>query len=412
MSYNIISILFLYCDITDGDNIMNNFQTVLPPSSPLLLDSCNIIIPNYCDGLTEKHYFDVNCYSDNNSDGNLGCNAGGFKCCRYCEFGQYLNISCVESPSPPPSPLSPPDTPPSPPILPNPPNIPPPSSPPYSPKPCRTIIPNYCDELIENHYFDIDCYSYNDIYGNLGCNAGGLKCCRFCEFGHYQNISCIESPSPPPSPVYPPPPKNPLVISIDDIVTLPEKAKIKFNIRIQSTVETFDRTKFKKNLRLVFDNSVSPENIILLIRAGSLIVDVTILTNISYVNDTSDIISNMTPIILSDVLNESVIELSSPIVIKYNYSNFIDSENQESMTYIPTLIGIVIFFIILLIWRKNKKLKEIKKNKNQDNFENRLDGVSCLNTYKDSHKLSNINVDMDTDFIGDSDKSFTNNLYA
>ena len=69
---------------------------------------------------------------------------------------------------------------------------------------CKIFIPKLCNTLIEPNYFDINCYSRDDVYGNLGCNAGGTICCRFCEFGHYKNISCIKSPSLPPLPYFPP----------------------------------------------------------------------------------------------------------------------------------------------------------------------------------------------------------------
>ena len=150
----------------------------------------------------------------------------------------------------------------------------------------------------------MNCYSYYDIYGNLGCNAGGLKCCRFCEFGDYINISCIESPTSPPPlppPISPPPlpssppPKNPLVVPMPIIELPPKSSKIEFNMRIASTIETFDKDKFKRNLLKKLDKSISYKNILLRVRAGSLIVDIIILTNISIAQNTSTIITNMTP---------------------------------------------------------------------------------------------------------------------
>ena len=33
-----------------------------------------------------------------------------------------------------------------------PPLQPPSLPPPFAPKPCRTIVPNYCDSLVESHY--------------------------------------------------------------------------------------------------------------------------------------------------------------------------------------------------------------------------------------------------------------------
>ena len=285
-----------------------------------------------------------------------------------------------------------------------PPFQPPSLPPPFAPKPCRTIVPNYCDSLVESHYFDVNCYSYYDIYGNLGCNAGGLKCCRFCEFGHYINISCIESPtSPPPSP-YPisppplpslPPPLNPLIMLMPIIKLPPKSSKIEFNMRIASTIEAFDKNKFKRNLLTKLDKSISYKNILLRVRAGSLIVDIIILTNISIAQNTSNIIINMTPEILSNTLNVSVIEVSEPTIV-----------NSESQYNILSWVYLLPLFLVLYLSYKLKNNTKNNTNKktekaNKDS-ENKLDGVACLNTYKKYHN-SNTNIDS---FDENSDVNF------
>ena len=350
---------------------------------------CQANITDYCSSLTESHYFDSLCFSPNNtySYGNLGCNAGGLPCCRFCEFGQYENISCIESPSLPPTP---PAQPPKPPLPPAPPISPPPPAPPYSPRPCGNIIYNLCDNLVEPHYFDPNCYSYNDVYGGLGCNAGGLMCCRFCGFGHYENISCIPSLSPPPAP-----PRNPLIMPIEDIFIPPKKSKIQFNIRINSNIETFDQKKFKRKIRKVFKEKIKPEHIIFRIRPGSLIVDVILLANTSIAENTSSIIDNMTPATLGNALNESVMELSQPI-IEENDLNIEDKIIEYWEFPIFMLSSVLMICSSICICCYYKKLKQITnvatftqyrcdkkfKHNNKHNNKKELQGVSSVLTYK------------------------------
>ena len=282
-------------------------QPITPMWPQYLTDSCEEQIPNYCNDLTESNYFDPECFTYNDKYNNLGCNAGGLKCCRYCGFGPYINITCILSPNLPPRP-------------PLPPKYPLPLMPPLPPKPCGIIIPNYCDSLIEKNYFDQNCYSYNDYYGNLGCNAGGLRCCRFCEFGYYENISCILSPSSPPiPPTQPIPPNNPLVVPIKNIYIPPKKSIIRFNIRIDSVIETFNINMFKKRLQKTLHRSILLKNIRLRVRAGSLIVDIIILTDDKIAKNTVKTIENMTPTALSNVLNVTVAEFSNPIIENHHF---------------------------------------------------------------------------------------------
>ena len=270
--------------------------------------NCELYNSSHCNNLIERNYFDKMCFSPNSTYiyGDLGCNAGGKACCRFCEFGNYEKVSCIASPSAPPfPPLSPPQ-PPRPPLLPPPPS---PPAPPLSPRPCAHIVHNLCDSLVEPHLFDTNCYAHNDEYGNLGCNAGGIQCCRFCGFGNYENISCIQSPSMPPLP-----PRNPLIMPIVDANIPPEKAKLEFNIRIDSAIEDFDENKFTRKIRNVFRNRILPKEIKYRIRPGSLIIDMLLITNNSIAEEASEILDSMTPTSLGIALNESVIELSEAIV--------------------------------------------------------------------------------------------------
>ena len=357
---------------------------------------CETNIKNYCNSLTESHYFDANCFSPNNtySYGNLGCNAGGLPCCRFCEFGAYENISCIESPSPPPTP---PLIPPMPPTPPAPPQQPPPPQPPHTPRPCGNRIPNYCGDLSEPNYFDPDCYSYNDMYGGLGCNAGGLKCCRFCGFGYYENITCSPSPSLPPAP-----PRNPLIMPIEDIYIPPKKSKIQFNIRIDSVIETFDKKRFKRKIRKVFKEKVEPENIIIRVRPGSLIVDVILLANTSIAKNTSSIIDNMTPVTLGNALNESVMELSTAVV-----ANHVSNKDEDIIIYTAfplfmlSMISLISGSICLCCYYKKlkkitNKARHITVRKSSSN-KKELQGLASMLTYK-----SETTIDDDDTYTDDN----------
>jgi len=266
--------------------------------------------------------------------------------------------------------------------MPAPPSPPPP---PYSPRPCNTVPSKSCNRLVESHYFDNTCYAHDDIYGGLGCNAGGQKCCRFCGFGHYKNISCFPNPAMPPAP-----PRNPLIMSIEDIYIPPKKTKIEFNIRINSEIEVFDRRRFKRKLRKVFKEKIPLEHIILRVRPGSLIIDVILLANISLTTNTTNIIEDMTPETLGVALNETVIELSAPIVV----NNDLD-ENMNEPTYIVFPLFMLISIITIcssiclccyygkikrLTTRTKTRNVNIKKGKNRDIKE--LQGVSSLLTYE------------------------------
>jgi hypothetical protein len=426
---------FLILSTIYFSQILANF-TASPPASPPPLLSCYPPIPSFCDSLAEPHFYDVSCYYDANVSvsatdslisppayGNLGCNAGGLVCCRFCEFGLYANISCRESPSPPPIPPASPPSLPLPPLPPAPPNIPSPNAPPHSPRPCRDIIPNYCDGLVEAHYFDVNCYAHDDAYGNLGCNAGGRLCCRFCEFGNYENISCIQSPSPPP-------PLNPLVLSIpisDPSLDLkPKQSRIEFNLRIDANLESFNSQRFKRKLRKLVAPRISLANILLRIRLGSIIVDILILTNISTAQNTSYTIEKMTPETLSQELNVSVIEMSPPILIEYNASLHSGEDTDETAGVGAgadssadgmkgALIGwlmIAVLLALMLIFSLIRKRRQCKNNRNNKKrkevatklFEDecKLDGVARLNQMK----ISNIGEDVDTDEEG-SEPAFT-----
>lgn len=346
----------------------------LPKSLGEYCDNYNV---SDCDELSERNYFDSMCFSPNSTHiyGDLGCNAGGKPCCRFCEFGNYINVSCIASPSVPPFPPLSPPLPPFPPLLPPPPS---PPAPPLSPRPCAHIVHNLCDGLVEPHLFDTNCYAHNDVYGNLGCNAGGIQCCRFCGFGNYENISCIQSPSMPPLP-----PRNPLIMPIVDVYIPPEKAKIEFNIRIGSSIEEFDENKFKKKIRNVFRNRILTKDIKYRIRPGSLIIDVLLITNNSMTEEAFEILDTMTPSTLGVVLNESVIELSEAIVETHRpVEVFIE---KEDITYPLFMLSIIIVscsgVCFYCCYKKLKRvirdtdifMKETSSNKNVE-----LDGLKYI----------------------------------
>jgi hypothetical protein len=306
--------------------------------------SCkNTSIIGYCDSISESNYFDSECDS-----GLLGCNAGGLECCRFCEFGVYSNVTCPKSPP------TPPMRPPMPPRIPAPPQSPMPSAPPRPPKPCGTVIPGYCDSLFEPNIFDTECLWSSDPYGGLGCNAGGLMCCRFCGFGVYSNISCFPSPSPPPLP-----PRNPMTIEPIDVIIPPMKSKIEFGIRIKETIETFDKQMFKKKLRGVL-KTISDKNIILRTRPGSVIVDVVLIANETVIENTEKLIISMNKTTFSKALNVSVIQLSHPVTTI--------TEEEEPIEYIEFplfLLGIVSFFCCnILLCCYYPKVKKFFKNRN------------------------------------------------
>ena len=298
----------------------------------------------------------------------------------------YFRIRFPPSPSPPPPNIIPP------------PMTPFPNTPPFPPgiplNACKKFIPNLCDVLREPNYFDVNCYSNDDPYGGLGCNAGGLICCRFCEFSQYSNVPCILSPSLPPSPFLPPapppstPPKNPLIISIGEPIRDPDKAKVNFHMRINSNIESINKFDIENKLFNIF-NRVPPKYIQINFRPGSLIIDVSILTNSTLIQNTSNVIDTLTTVELSEVLNVSVIELTPPLVENYISSQEIINNKR----LYNTLIGAILIFCINLFClyrcikkcnnKENNKIEFKKKNFNKDaEFKvDRLSGVlACKQT--------------------------------
>jgi hypothetical protein len=245
-----------------------------------------------------------------------------------------------------------------------------PPAPPNLPSDICSYYPNYCYLLDEPNYYDKNCFSQNDPYGGLGCNAGGLICCRFCEFSQYSSVPCIQSPSLPPyppplpslppspsPPPSPPPPNNPLVIKIDDKVIRPDKAKVKIHMRIRSTVESFNKPKFISDFRHIFKRSISPDNIKIRIRPGSLILDISVTTNLTIVENTTSFVESLSPDILSKELNISVSEVSDPEIILY------EPEVEDHVYIIAIsflLVTAVIYYIIKYIYKIYNKKKEKK----------------------------------------------------
>ena len=324
---------------------------------------------------------------------------------------------------PPPSPSPPPpfklETPISPPPFPSP-------LPPGVPlNACKVFIPNLCDNLHESNYFDVNCYSNEDPYGGLGCNAGGLICCRFCEFSQYKSVPCILSPSqppffppPPPPPFAPPssPPLNPLIISIGDPIIEPDKSKINFHMRIDSDIESINKINVQKKIFNIFDRYISKQFIRVNFRPGSLIVDVSIVTNITLTENTTNIIDHISKDEMSNVLNLTVVELSPPIIEVYQE----EINNSDMGKYY--IIGIVLMlfcFCIAYICYKydyscnNKKdldlnrdnysnnNKNKNKNKNKEVYNiNRLSGVSKYNEtilFENTKDITKTNEFMDID---------------
>lgn len=261
-----------------------------------------------------------------------------------------------------------------------------PPAPPNLPSDICSYYPNYCHLLHENNYYDKNCFTNSDPYGGLGCNAGGLICCRFCEFSQYSSIPCIQSPSLPPSPPplpsfppspsYPPmfpPPNNPLVIKIDDKVIRPDKAKVKIHMRIRSTIESFDKSKFIRNFKNIFKKSISPDNIKINIRPGSLILDISVTTNLTIVENTSSFVETLSPDILSKELNMSVSEVSSPEIMLYE-------PNKIHPLHISILIGVLIILIMGILYLVvkyifKKRNKKIKKKTELFKTDTRLSGL-------------------------------------
>lgn len=248
-----------------------------------------------------------------------------------------------------------------------------PPAPPNLPSDICSYYPNYCYLLHEPHYYDKNCFSQNDPYGGLGCNAGGLICCRFCEFSQYSSVPCIQSPSlppyPPPSPSFPPspspppsppPPNNPLVIKIDDKVIRPDKAKVKIHMRIRSTVESFNKRKFIRDFRHIFKRSITPDNIKISIRPGSLILDIAVTTNLTIVENTTSFVETLSPEILSKELNITVSEVSPPEIILYE-------PDIEDNLYINAILGTSLLIILVILYNvfkytfKNFNKKKQKK---------------------------------------------------
>tara|TARA_Y100000591_G_C21851514_1_gene711994 strand:- start:508 stop:1989 length:1482 start_codon:yes stop_codon:yes gene_type:complete len=394
----------------------------IPPSIPPI--DCYSRDPRECNTLVESNYFDINCFSPYDQYGNHGCNAGGLPCCRFCEIGYFENITCIKSPPMHPSPESPPAIPPTPtfpPSPPSPPSPPPPPAPPMAPKPCRNSMPNNCYLLTESNYFDENCYATDDTYWNLGCNAGGLKCCRFCEFGNYRNIPCIESPPPPPSPPSPPPPKNPLSVRVDNIFIKPDDSIIELNMRLNTQIESFEEDKFKvKFQEKIFRTSrrrLRLNDIILRLRPGSVIVDIAIITDTVNLENTTAAIEAIPQEEFSEALNVTIIEMTEPTVIEYDpnihdesivnaNSGLQTGENNKSSIYL-IVIGIIFMSICAAIkaFKVYRKLKNniIIRNKNiETDVLSHLDGVEHFKSYELSKKDKNINQNDEDDNLSDN----------
>ena len=288
-----------------------------------------------------------------------------------------------------------------------------PSNPPYPPgvplNACKTFIPYLCDNLLEPNYFDVNCYSNEDPYGGLGCNAGGLICCRFCEFSQYKNVPCILSPSmpprsppPPSSPPLPPspPPQNPLIIPIGDTIIEPDKAKINFHMRIDSNIETFNVDTFEKKFLRVFRRVVPRNQIRFNFRPGSLLVDISIITNITLAENTTNFIDTITTSDLSEKLNITIVEMTPAIVERYTNNNSDELSNHEKQYILIIIFSSIL--ILCLLWCTRNRVTAIsnkfidnlntsrktisKTNENLDDFKlNRLSGVSVFieNTEKE-----------------------------
>jgi hypothetical protein len=220
----------------------------------------------------------------------------------------------------------------------------PPPNPPNLPPGVCSFFPNYCHLLHEPNFFDKTCFSSSDKYGGLGCNAGGLICCRFCEFRQYSKVPCIQSPSIPPYPRFPPasppcpysppeappppsspPPNNPLIVKIGDKIKNPTESKVNFHMRLDANIESIDTIKIKDKLRKIF-KKIPRYLINIHFRPGSLIIDVSIMTNITVVQNTTDIINEYNSTTLGNVLNMTIIEMSPPVIETYtvdpiNYKN-------------------------------------------------------------------------------------------
>lgn len=284
-----------------------------------------------------------------------------------------------------------------------------PPAPPNLPSDICSYYPNQCHLLHEPNYYDKNCFSPNDIYGGLGCNAGGLICCRFCEFSQYKDVPCIASPSLPPSPPplpsfppspslppMPPPPNNPLIIRIDEKVDDPEKAKVKIHMRIRSTIESFDKPRFVRNFRKVFKRKIWPENINIRIRPGSLILDIALTTNVTIAENTSLFMQTFTPAILSKQLNVSIDEISEPEII--NYEPF--KPKYLDIIYLLIPISMLIIYIISIVC---KKYKNYKKKLNEQKIEiykkdTRLSGLEIFkHRFSDHDKIEAVLEDGFTD---------------
>lgn len=265
-----------------------------------------------------------------------------------------------------------------------------PPAPPNLPHNICSYYPNHCYLLHEPNYYDKNCFSNNDEYGGLGCNAGGLICCRFCEFNQYKDVPCIKSPSlpplPPPSPLTPPspspppsppPPNNPLVLPIKDIVINPDKAKVHLHMRIQSTIESFNKRNFVKKFRKIFRHSISPDNILVFVRPGSLILDISVTTNVSIVDNTSYFMETFTPTLLSEELNMTVTEISEPEIIKYK-ENFFD---YTEYIYLAIPISLLLFLITICFYKKYMKIKKQNLEK-QIQISKEFNRLSGLESYR------------------------------
>ena len=173
----------------------------------------------------------------------LGCNAGGVHpFCRFCGFGAYADIACPAPPPPPPA--------------------------------CNTYASATCAGPSEPCYYDPTC-AQDTV--SLGCNAGGVHPhCRFCGFGAYSEIVC-------PALTPPPPPMVPTVV---------------FSVTVSGTAEDLDLYSFRTSLLAFLHEddqlaNVELNELIVEVRAGSIVLDTTIVLDEAEVQTTQDNVGAM-----------------------------------------------------------------------------------------------------------------------
>ena len=178
-------------------------------------------------------------------------------------------------------------------------------------------------------------------------------------------------------------------------------------------IESINKINVKKKIFNIFDRYISKQFIRVNFRPGSLIVDVSIVTNITLTENTTNIIDHISKDEMSNVLNLTVVELSPPIIEVYQE----EINNSDMGKYY--IIGIVLMlfcFCIAYICYKydyscnNKKDLDLNRdnysnnNNNKKNKEvyniNRLSGVSKYNEtilFENTKDITKTNEFMDID---------------